>query len=428
MNARAVWAPVRPRLFFMHLPKTAGMALRLFLGNQYPVDQIMPANDWRELLSVDLADPKNYRLFQGHFSCGLMQLLPADVAPIVFLREPVARTLSHLKHLRRDPSFSPAAYELAAGRSIDELVHDDAIMTLCCDVQASLLCNDIPAETILDGLRQDQMAGKVPDPDAFSVPPDLVKAEDSLERFRFVGLVEDLQEDILRLAMEMSLHPPHPLPKQNFDPDGQTDPNALNPETLAIIRERNAVDIALYERARERLAMRPQVTRDDIGWSLLAYSVYPAIEESVGFAMTGPIPGSNWYDCEEAASGGCRWTGPNRETTLELPLSPGFDFEIAMHVLIARLGDLSIHIGDRELPIRVDASEGRMHRIAVWVPADRVEPDGLTTLRFLTREVFQPSATDIRLLSFLVRELAVSRVEPAAAPSASEAEAMPQRD
>ena len=34
MNARAVWAPPRPGLFFMHLPKTAGMALRLFLGNQ----------------------------------------------------------------------------------------------------------------------------------------------------------------------------------------------------------------------------------------------------------------------------------------------------------------------------------------------------------------------------------------------------------
>ena len=35
MNGGSVWSPPRPRLFFMHLPKTAGMALRLFLGNQY---------------------------------------------------------------------------------------------------------------------------------------------------------------------------------------------------------------------------------------------------------------------------------------------------------------------------------------------------------------------------------------------------------
>ena len=79
MNPPVIWAPSRPRLFFMHLPKTAGMALRLFLGNQYPVEQIMPANDWRQLLSVDAAQLGRYDLFQGHFACGLLDLLPADV-------------------------------------------------------------------------------------------------------------------------------------------------------------------------------------------------------------------------------------------------------------------------------------------------------------------------------------------------------------
>ncbi len=92
----------------MHLPKTAGMALRLFLGNQYAVSQILPAYGWPELLSVDLSRIEEYRLFQGHFSCSLLDLLPKNVVPIVFLREPVARTISHLKHLRRDPNFHPA--------------------------------------------------------------------------------------------------------------------------------------------------------------------------------------------------------------------------------------------------------------------------------------------------------------------------------
>jgi hypothetical protein len=399
----------------MHLPKTAGMALRLFLGNQYPFDRIMPANDWRELLAVDLADFKGYDLFQGHFSCGLMDILPADVSPIIFLREPVARTISHLKHLRRDPEFSPAAYKLAAGRSLDELVHDEYIMKLCCDVQSALLCNDIPAETILAGLRGEALAGRVPDPDAFAAPPDLATAEESLERFRFVGLVEDFQEDILRLSMELGLHPPYPLPKRNFDPEGATDPNALDPATLAIIRERNAIDVALYERVKERLSARPPVTRGDIGWNLLAYGIYQPLDEPVEFAMTGSLPGSNWYPCEEAASGGHRWTGPLTETTLELPLAPKLDFEISMHVLIAELSDLTVHVGDTQLPIRAGSSEGRMHRIVFWVPAHLVESNDLTTLRFQTREVFQPSATDIRLLSFLVQGLSVSRVEPAGA-------------
>ena len=396
----------------MHLPKTAGMALRVFLGNQYPLDRVMPANDWRELLSVDLTDLKQYDLFQGHFSCGLLDLLPADVTPITFLREPVARTISHLKHLRRDPSFSPMAYELAAGRSLEELVRDDRIIKLCCDVQASLLCNYIPGETILAGLRADRSAGRTPNPDAFAAPADLAKAEESLARFGFVGLVEDFQEDILRLAMELGLHPPHPLPRRNFDPEGATDPNALDPETLAIIRERNAIDIALYEAVKQRVATRPPVMQSDIGWNLLAYGIYQPIAEPVEFAMDGPIPGSNWYAWEESAGGGHRWTGPLSETTLELPLAPAFDFEISMHVLIDKLGDLTVHIGDAELPIRADSSQGRMHRIAFWVPAALAERNGLTTLRFQTREVFQ-AESDLRPLSFLVRALSVSRVEPA---------------
>jgi len=132
--------------------------------------------------------------------------------------------------------------------------------------------------------------------------------------------------------------------------------------------------------------------------------------------MTGPIPGSNWYACEAADSGGHRWTGPLAQTTLELPLASGFDFEIAMHVMIDELADLTVHIGDAELPLRRDSTEGRMHRVAFRVPAEHVVGDGLTPLRFETHEAFQPSADDLRLLSFLVRSLSVARAEPAAIP------------
>src|SRR5438067_150490 len=211
MNDGLVWSPPRPRLFFMHLPKTAGMALRLFLGNQYPVDRIMPANDWRELLSVEIA-------------------------------------------------------------------------------------------------------GLEPNPDAFPVPPDLAVAQESLDRFRFVGLVEDFQEDVLRLSLELGLHPPQPLPKRNFDPEGGGGLNTIAPETLATIRERNPVDVALYEAVKARLAKRPRISRDAAGQALLARSIYRPIAEPVAFAMTGPIPGSNWYACEAAERGGHRWTGPLAQT------------------------------------------------------------------------------------------------------------------
>jgi hypothetical protein len=158
MTDQAVWAPLRPRIFYLHIPKTAGMALRLFLSNQYPVAQIMPATDWLTFLKIDRREIGRYRLFQGHFTCGIFDLLPKDVRPIVFLREPVVRTISHLRHLRRDPHFHPA-HKLAAGRSLDELVRDDRIMRLCSNAQTAQLSNDIPGETFRAGFHFEQARG-----------------------------------------------------------------------------------------------------------------------------------------------------------------------------------------------------------------------------------------------------------------------------
>ncbi len=391
----------------MHIPKTAGMTLRVFLGNQYPFSQIMPANDWLQLLQIDIGRIEEYYLFQGHFSCGIFDILPEDVRPIVFLRDPVARTISHLRHLRRDPNFHPA-HQLAAGRSLDELVHDDRVMDLCSNIQTAQLSNDIPGETILQGLQAEQARGLVPDPDAYVLPPDLANAERTLERFHFVGFVESLQEDILQLSMALGLHPPVILPKTNDDPEGGVEVNRLQPDTLAILRERNALDIALYEAARRR----PRFTRSAVGAALVERGTYAPISQPTDFPMSGPIPGANWHECEEKNGRVYRWTGPLNETLLDLPLAPGFHFEVTLSVIIANLDDLSVAAGGIELPLTCGSSERATHRVSFWVPARAVQADGLTSLCFRTKQVFKGSDSDVRMLSFLVMALSVSRVEP----------------
>jgi hypothetical protein len=367
----------------------------------------MPANDWRALLEIDISKIAKYYLFQGHFSCGIFDLLPKDVRSIVFLREPVARTISHLRHLRRDPNFHPA-HSLAAGRSLDELVRDDRIMDLCCNIQTSQLSNDIPGEIILGSLRSEQENGLIPDLDAYVLPPDLAKAQRTLERFDVVGFVESLQEDILLLSLALGLHPPAMLPKSNDDPDG-IDIAGLQPDTLAILRERNALDIALYDAARRR----PRLSRGGVGTALRERGVYAPISQPTEFPMSGPIPGANWHECEEEDGRFYRWTGPLHETLLDLPLAHGFDFEVSLAVMIANLDDLSVEAGGIELPLRCDWSEGAEHRVSFWVGAQAVDAGGLTTLCFRTRTVFRASDSDVRMVSFLVARLSVSMVKPA---------------
>jgi hypothetical protein len=392
----------------MHIPKTAGMTLRTFLGNQYPVSQRMPANDWLELLDLDIKDIDKYNLFQGHFTCGIFDLIPADVKTIVFLREPIARTISHLKHLSRDPNFH-SAHQLAAGRSLDELVRDDRMMDLCCNIQTAQLSNDIPGESILRGLQAERDSGQVPDPDAYVLPPDLSQAERTLDRFDFVGFVESMQEDILQLSMALGLHPPVLLAKTNDDPDGAIDLSTLQPDTLAILRERNALDIALYEAANRR----PRFTRSAVAAALLDRGIYAPISQPTDFPMSGSIPGANWHESEQEADGGAyRWAGPLNETTLDLPLAPGFHFEVSLRVMIQNMDDLSVSVGGIELPLEPGESEGDAHRISFWVPAGVVQAGGLTSLCFRTKEVFRGSDVDLRMLSFLLMELSISRVEP----------------
>jgi hypothetical protein len=57
----------RAPLFFMHIPKTAGMSIRLYLQNQYPAADIMPARDWHEVLRSGHL-PSAFRLAAGHFA------------------------------------------------------------------------------------------------------------------------------------------------------------------------------------------------------------------------------------------------------------------------------------------------------------------------------------------------------------------------
>ncbi len=419
----AVWAPRRPRVFFMHIPKTAGMSIRLFLGNQYPVSQVMPANDWMELLTSGLNDLSGYRLFQGHFGCGLFDLLPPDVRPVVFLREPIARTISHLKHLRRDPNFH-LAHALAAGRSLAELVHDDRVMGLCTNVQTAQLANDIPGADILAGLRLSQEQGEIPDPDAYTLKPDLAKALDTLDRFHLVGFLETLQDDILRMSLLLGLHPPAMVPKSNDDPGGVTHQAEVDAETLAILRERNALDIALYDAARHRA----QLTWGAVAGSLVGRGRYTRITGPTEFPMSGSIPGSNWYQCEGTGDKTYRWTGPATETTLDLPLDPGYHFELSLSVRIESLEDLGIYIEDVELALAQSGSDGNEHEISFWIPADMVQAGGLTSVHFRTRTVFRPSVADVRRLSFLVSDLQISKVEADLAPTAEPKAAVVETD
>jgi hypothetical protein len=148
MPNRFVNPALRPPVYFYHIPKTGGMSLRSFLADQYPDGDRCPAEDWRALAAYDQPALARFRLFYGHLSANLKDYLPAGVRTATFLRSPVGRTVSTIRHLMRDPSFHPM-HERFKGRTLREAIYDDELMLGLQNAQTTLLSCDVPIEEML---------------------------------------------------------------------------------------------------------------------------------------------------------------------------------------------------------------------------------------------------------------------------------------
>ena len=98
-----------PRVFFVHVMKTGGTSLGLALRARYAADEFYPSGETvrrqkifvNELLELDAEARARIRCFSVHMPAWLA----ADVAPghlrFTVLREPVERVMSHLRHIAR---------------------------------------------------------------------------------------------------------------------------------------------------------------------------------------------------------------------------------------------------------------------------------------------------------------------------------------
>lgn len=100
------------RYFVVHLQKTAGTTLRDRFRATFPDAAIYPnADDGRDkrlsvislshLLERWKVRKGEIRLIAGHFPLSTVELLDADFVTVSILREPVDRTLSYLRHQKK---------------------------------------------------------------------------------------------------------------------------------------------------------------------------------------------------------------------------------------------------------------------------------------------------------------------------------------
>jgi hypothetical protein len=233
---------VSRRFFFCHLQKTAGTSLIRRLQAHFSEAQVYPNRhdgdvvdrviSVRHLLARWQVRGPEIALLTGHFPLCTRDLLGGDFATFTILREPVARTLSYLRHHRR---LTPADRDQSLDALYDDkfrfrgLIHNHMVKMLA--------------------LRVEEMTAGALTPVTFT-RDHLARAQAQLATIDVVGVQERFDDfcadlhDRFGFALGTPVHV------------NRTEPIAVSPALRDRIACDNALDIELYESARALVAER----------------------------------------------------------------------------------------------------------------------------------------------------------------------------
>jgi hypothetical protein len=227
------------RFFFVHVQKTGGTALFKRLKHQFGERAVYPdASDGDVVsiapqLSIDVLLARwqerrdEVQVVTGHFPLCTIELLGGGFTSLTVLREPVARTLSYLRHHQK---LTPADQDKSL-----EAIYDDEFRF------QTLVHNHMVK---MFSLTTSEMTDGTLTPVAFT-PAHLDRAKRNLATVDALGLQESFDEYCEHLERRFGWHLGDPL-RAN-----RTMPVAVSESFRTRIAEDNSMDVELYDYALE---------------------------------------------------------------------------------------------------------------------------------------------------------------------------------
>lgn len=229
-------APTPGCVIFLHIPRTAGTSFRRVAQRQYEPASIRhcysdaPPEALARLYHMPSRERAAVRLLLGHIPFGVHELVPEPNTYITLLRHPARRVFSEYRYVLANPKH--VAHERLAGAPdpLSRFLGDEALRYSVDNgmVRGLAAC----LEPGLGGVTRDHLATAI---------------EHMESRFVVAGLVEHFDETLIFLRRRLGWSRLY-YERENAVPSGRG-PDA---EDVAAILERNALDLELYEYARNR--------------------------------------------------------------------------------------------------------------------------------------------------------------------------------
>jgi hypothetical protein len=137
----------RQELYFLHIPKTAGLSMRSMFELEY-TSTLCPNFLWDHFFLDQSSRMKSYSAYFGHFGNDLGSFLGREMRTATMLREPVARTVSHYLHVKRDVHHP--FHQYVVNHSLSDFVNDPITIPMVFNLQARYL--------VESGLHLDELA------------------------------------------------------------------------------------------------------------------------------------------------------------------------------------------------------------------------------------------------------------------------------
>lgn len=332
-------------LAFVHLYKTAGTSINLFLTNRFPSGQCCRLYPEHDRNYRDFLPPRPVACYSGHLRYDeMVSAAPSGATLFTILRDPIDRAVSAYHGCRRQPRAVLARrgpeYLPALELSLPELIRTHR-----------LLCVRLFGDFQTNYLSRPREVGLVED--GSFVPPrrrDLDRARDNLSRC-LTGTTERLDDTVTLLCLERGWPLPDRLPRANQNPLRPRD-HCLDRETLAFLEEHTALDAELHRFAGELLQERWEKAH--------AGMARPPREFSVSF--DGAIPGHGWYPREQ--SGGVCYCFSEPRAWLECRAPAGRDLLVEIDTLpllpAEHAGPFTLRVNGREVSLSETAMRDRV--------------------------------------------------------------------